>query len=319
MNTCRRLALHTFGLIALIPIFAFARPAASPLPQQDSPMLSVTPLKNRKPAEQANLKVDTTMVLVPVTVTDAKDHPVTDLSPDSFRVFEDNVEQRVVSFHQEDGPVSVGFIFDSSSSMKNRMDCSIAAIKQFLKTLMPKDEFLLIRFADSPSLVNGFTDNPDDILEKLSFVQPQGWTALNDAIVLGIHKMKSAKNLRRALFVLTDGSDNNSRYSDSELRNLARESDVRIYSIGLFERPQFLEKLGMDSGGKAYWAHHLDDLPATVERLSRDFRNQYVLGYAPHDSHNDGKFRSVRVQIMKTIEGMPLNVFWRHGYFSLPN
>ncbi len=319
MKTCRRLASHTIGLIVLIPIFAFAGPATDPPSQQDSPLLSVTPLKNRNPVASANLKVDTTMVLVPVTVTDATDHPVTDLTPGAFRVFEDNVEQKVVSFQQEDGPVSVGFIFDSSSSMKKRMEPSIEAIKQFLKTLMPKDEFLLIRFADSPSVVNGFTDNPDDILEKLSFVQPQGWTALNDAIVLGIHKMKAAKNSRRALFVLTDGSDNNSRYTDNELRNLVRESDVRIYSIGLYEKPQFLEKLGMDSGGKAYWAHNLDDLPATVERLSRDFRSQYVLGYAPHESHNDGKFRSVRVQILKTIEGMPLNVFWRHGYFSLPN
>ena len=319
MKTCRRLASYTIGLIALIPTFAFAGPATDPLPQQNSPLLSVTPLKNRNPAASANLKVDTTMVLVPVTVTDATDHPVTNLTPGAFRVFEDNIEQKVVSFQQEDGPVSVGFIFDSSSSMKKRMDPSIEAIKQFLKTLMPKDEFFLIRFADSPTVVNGFTDKPDDILENLSFIQPQGWTALNDAIVLGIHKMKSAKNLRRALFVLTDGSDNNSRYTDHELRNLVRESDVRIYSIGLFERPQFLEKLGMDSGGKAYWAHNLDDLPATVERLSRDFRSQYVLGYAPQDSHNDGKFRSVRVQILKTIEGMPLNVFWRHGYFSLPN
>ncbi|MGA7236213.1 MAG: VWA domain-containing protein [Bryobacteraceae bacterium] len=318
MKTCRRLASHTIGLILLIPTFEFAG-LAGPLPQQNSPLLSVTPLKNRNPAASANLKVDTTMVLVPVTVTDATDHPVTDLTPGAFRVFEDNVEQKVVSFQQEDGPVSVGFIFDSSSSMKKRMEPSIEAIKQFLKTLMPKDEFFLIRFADSPTVANGFTDNPDDILENLSFVQPQGWTALNDAIVLGIHKMRSAKNSRRALFVLTDGSDNNSRYTDNELRNLVRESDVRIYSIGLYERPQFLEKLGMDSGGKAYWAHNLDDLPATVERLSRDFRSQYVLGYAPHESHNDGKFRSVRVQILKTIEGMPLNVFWRHGYFSLPN
>jgi Ca-activated chloride channel homolog len=278
----------------------------------------IAPLKARRPAS-ANLKVETTMVLVPVTVTDAKDHPVTDLTPGAFRVFEDNIEQKVVSFQQEDGPVSVGFIFDTSSSMKKRMEKSVAAIQQFLKTSMPHDEFFLIRFADSPKLVTGFTDNADDILSELSFVQPQGWTALNDAIVLGIHKMRAAKNTRRALFVLTDGSDNNSRYSDNELRNLVRESDVRIYSIGLYERPQYLEKLGMDSGGKAYWAHNLDDLPATVERLSRDFRNQYVLGYAPQDPHNDGKFRSVRIQILKTIEGMPLNVFWRHGYFSLPD
>ena len=316
LHTSKRFVFSTTGLIAPILIFISASFAAEPLAQQNSPML--TPLKTRKSTPSANLKVETTMVLVPVTVTDAKDHPVSDLTPGVFRVFEDNVEQKVVSFQQEDGPVSVGFIFDSSSSMKKRMDKSIAAIQQFLKTLMPKDEFFLIRFADSPKMVTGFTDKPDDILSELSFVQPQGWTALNDAIVLGIHKMRAAKNSRRALFVLTDGSDNNSRYTDNELRNLVRESDVRIYSIGLYERPDYLAKLGMDSGGKAYWAHSLDDLPKTVERLSRDFRNQYVLGYEPQDPHNDGKFRQVRVQILKTIEGMPLNVFWRHGYFSLP-
>jgi Ca-activated chloride channel family protein len=316
LHSRKRLAFFKTGLITPFLLFASAGFTAD-FSQQDSPLSS--PLKSRKPTASANLKVETTMVLVPVTVTDATDHPVSNLTPNAFRVFEDNIEQKVVSFHQEDGPVSVGFIFDSSSSMKKRMDKSLAAIQQFLKTLMPKDEFFLIRFADSPKLITGFTDNPDDILSELSFVQPQGWTALNDAIVLGIHKMRSAKNSRRALFVLTDGSDNNSRYTDNELRNLVRESDVRIYSIGLYERPQYLEKLGMDSGGKAYWAHNLDDLPAVVERLSRDFRNQYVLGYAPQDPHNDGKFRSVRVQILKTIEGMPLNVFWRHGYFSLPD
>ena len=82
------------------------------------------------------MKVDVSMKLVPITVMDAKDQPVTNLSPSSFRVFEDNVEQKVVSFHREEGPVSVGFIFDASGSMKNRMDRSIAAIQQFLNTLM---------------------------------------------------------------------------------------------------------------------------------------------------------------------------------------
>src|SRR5207237_2501257 len=131
---------------------------------------------------RSTMKVDVSMKLVPITVMDAKDQPVTNLSPSSFRVFEDNVEQKVVSFHREEGPVSVGFIFDASGSMKNRMDRSIAAIQQFLNTLMPGDEFFLIRFSDRPELIRGFTDDGDDILSALSGVQPEGWTALNDAI-----------------------------------------------------------------------------------------------------------------------------------------
>jgi Ca-activated chloride channel homolog len=308
--------VSTVKLISLIALLAGAGWALEPLPQQDGPLVSITPRKSGALTPHSNLKIDATMILVPVTVTDSTDHPVTDLSPSSFRVFEDNIEQKIVSFHREEGPVSVGFIVDTSSSMKKRMDRSIAAIQQFLNTLRAGDEYFLISFADRPLLVTGFTEDAGEILKELTVVQPLGWTALNDAIFLGVHQMKSAKNSRRALFVLTDGGDNNSRYTDSEVRDLVRESDIRIYSIGLFDRPDFLEKLGMDTGGKAYWAHKLEDLPATIEKLSNDFRNQYVLGYSPDERQKDGKYRNVRVQILKTIQGLPLNVFWRRGYYA---
>jgi VWFA-related protein len=259
------------------------------------------------------------MILVPVSVTDATDKPVMNLSPESFRVFEDNVEQKIVSFHREEGPVSVGFIFDASNSMKKRMDRSVKAIEQFLLTRMPEDEFFLVRFSDKPDLVTGFTRDPDEILKSLSSIEPLGWTALHDAICLGVQQIKKAKNSRRALFVLTDGGDNNSRYSESEVRNLVRESDVRVYAIGLFERPHFLEKLAADSGGRAYWAHKLEDLPETVERLNQEFRNQYVLGYSSKNEHKDGKYRKVRVELLESIRRIPLNLFWRRGYYAPPD
>jgi len=288
---------------------------------QQGPVVSMgarDTLHNRASSPRTNLKIDFSMVMVPVTVTDITDHPVSDLPADAFRVFEDNVEQKVLSLHREEGPVSVGLVFDASTSMKNRLDRSIAAVQQFLKTLNPGDEFFLIRFSDRPTLLTGFTDDADSILSSLSVVRPEGWTALNDAICLGLQTIKHAKNPRRALFVLTDGGDNNSRYSDAEIRSLARESDVRVYSIGLFERPHFLEKLAMDTGGRAIWAHKLQDLPEVVDKLSRDFRNQYVLGYSPAERPKDGKYHSVRVEIVNTIKLMHLNVFWRRGYFAPP-
>lgn len=305
-------------LTPLILAFGAFAVGCAPASAQE-PVVSISP---RKPQQthgsplRPNLKIDSSVVLVPVTVTDATDHPITDLAPESFRIFEDNVEQKILSLHREDGPVSVGFVFDASSSMKGRMDRSIAALQQFLKTLNTGDQFFLIRFSDRPTVLAEFTDNPDDILSSLSFVKPEGWTALNDAICLGLQRMKHARNPRRALFVLTDGGDNNSRYSDGEVRSLAQESDVRIYSIGLFERPHFLEKLAMDTGGRTIWAHKLADLPDVVDKLSRDFRNQYVLGYSPVERPNDGKYHSVRVEIVKTIKAMQLNVFWRRGYFA---
>jgi len=252
------------------------------------------------------------MVLVPVTVTDMTDRPVTGLGVDSFRLFEDNIEQKVLSFSREEGPASVGFVFDASTSMKNRLEPSIAAVQQFLKTLDPGDEFFLIRFSDRPTVVTELTHDGDSILSSLSLVKAEGWTALNDAICLGLQRLKHAKNSRRALFVLSDGGDNNSRYSDAEVRSMARESDVRIYSIGLFERPRFLEKLAMDTGGLSLWVHKLEELPGLVDKLSRDFRNQYVLGYSPGERTNDGKYHHIRVDIKLT----QLRVSWRRGYLA---
>jgi len=256
------------------------------------------------------------MVLVPVTVMDATDQPVLDLQPDRFRLFEDNVEQKIASVTFEEGPVSIGFLFDASSSMKNRMTASLKAIEQFLKTTTKGDEFSLIRFSDQPAVVTGFTQDPNEILGPLSAMQPLGWTALHDAIVLGVQRMKAAKNSRRALVVLTDGGDNNSRYSEGELRSLVRESDVRIYSIGLFERPRLLESLAADTGGRSFWVHKLDDLPNAVARLSRELRSEYVLGYSSSNGQSDGKYRKVRVELVETLRRMPLNVFWRRGYFA---
>jgi hypothetical protein len=102
---------------------------------------------------------------------------------------------------------------------------------------------ILIRFSDKPTVETDFTSDAGEIIERLSFIHPEGWTALHDAIYLGVHRMKSAKNARRVLFILSDGADNNSRYTEAEVKNLVMESDVRIYAIGLFERPKFLEKL----------------------------------------------------------------------------
>jgi Ca-activated chloride channel family protein len=309
--------LLKWNLLVSVALFAYgARAGTDGTDQQE---VNITPrnlLRSRPSANHSTIKVDVNMILLPVTVTDSKDQPVTDLSADSFRVLEENVEQKVVSLHREEGPVSVGFVVDISSSMKNRMDRSIAAIKRFLDTLSKGDEFYLIRFNDRPQVVTGFTDNPDDILSGLSSVQPIGWTALNDAIYLGVQRMKHAKNSRRALFLLTDGGDNNSRYTEGEIRRLVQESDVRIYSIGIFERSSLLEKLAMDSGGRAFFAHRLEDLPRTVDKLSSELRNQYVLGYYPTEPHNDGKYRRVRVEMIEKIKEMPLNVFWRHGYYS---
>ncbi len=291
-----------------------ARPAHSQEPVSITPRRTIV-RRRVKP----NIRMDVNLVFVPVTVTDSWDRPVTDLSASAFRVYEDNIEQKIVSVFKEDGPVSVGLLLDTSSSMRKRIDCSIAAIGRFFQSTRAGDEFFLVRFSDHPVLVTGFTPSSQNIVRDLPTGMPQGWTALLDAVGLGVHEMKKAKNSRRALIVLTDGGDNNSRYTESEIKDLVMESDVRVYAIGISEQYRFLDKLASESGGKAYYARKLDDLPGVVDRLSKDLREEYVLGYSPNNRHRDGKYRTLKVEVIPPASEKQINVAWRRGYYAPPD
>src|ERR1700676_6534 len=246
-----------------------------------------------------NIRLDVKVVLIPVSVTDTWDRPIAGLREEDFHLYEDNVEQKIAYLSNEEAPASVGLIFDSSGSMANKIETSIAAVDQFFKTNLPGDEFLLVKFSDRPHLMTGFTDDIDEISGWLHSIRAGGWTALYDAIYLGVQKMKKAKNARRALLILSDGGDNNSRYSAPEIRNLVREADVRVYSVGLLlgllQGSRLLEKISEETGGRMIKVRKLDELPSAIEKLSRDLRSQYVLGYYSSNSQNDGRYRKVRV------------------------
>jgi VWFA-related protein len=315
-DTLARAGCVVAALVAAVP-GGLPSPAQSP---RDKPVAIVPRARPDRSAKlPSNMRVDVRMVLVPVTVTDPWDRPVNGLAAKSFELFEDGVPQKIVSLFREEGPVSVGFVFDASNSMRNRMDVSRKAIDQFLKETAPGDEFFLIRFSDKASLVQRFTEDPAAILSALSMVRPDGWTALIDATYMGVQRMRRARHSRRALFVLTDGSDNNSRYTESELVNLIREVDVRIFAIGLFERPRLLDRIAAETGGRAYFARKLKDLPEMVDRLSRELRSQYVLGYYSTNRENDGRYRKVSVELASAPpQGSPqaMNVKWRRGYYA---
>ena len=284
---------------------------------------STVTIKSRMPSAAktrtaANLRLDVKVILVPVTVADAADHPITTLSRDRFRVLEDGVEQTITSFSQEDGPVSLGIVFDTSGSMKNRIDTSLVALENLFRANVPGDEYLLVRFSDQAQVLTDFTPSPDEIFSKLGRVQPQGWTAMLDAIALGTHRMKLARNPRRALLILSDGADNNSRFSEREIRDMVLESDVRVYAIGLFHRSHFLQQLADETGGKILIAQNLNELPDIVQRLSIEIRSNYVLGYVSNSLQNDGKYRKVKVELVQPAGRPALRASWRRGYYA-PN
>jgi len=263
-----------------------------------------------------NIRLDVKVVLIPVSVTDLWDRPITGLRPEDFHLYEDNVEQKIAYLSNEEAPASVGLIFDASGSMANKLETSIASVDQFFKTNLPGDEFLLVKFSDRPHLMTGFTDDIEEISGWLHSIRAGGWTALHDAIYLGVQKMKKAKNARRALLILSDGGDNNSRYSAPEIRNLVREADVRVYSVGLLlgllQGSRLLEKISEETGGRMIKVRKLEELPSAIEKLSRDLRSQYVLGYYSSNPQNDGRYRKVRVQVNQPT----VHASWRHGYYA---
>lgn len=280
-------------------------------------------------AQDVEIRVDTTLVAVPVTVTDANNRFVLGLEKENFQVFEDGVEQKVTHFSGEDAPISIGLLIDTSGSMTMKLDTSRRAAEELMKTLNPQDEAFLIEFSDRAQLVQAFTKRPEDLEKGLGSLQTGGLTALLDAVNLGIAEMKNAKNPRKALVVISDGGDNNSRYSQQQIRDIVREADVQLYAMGVFEAvffpsltkeevsgPKLLSEISEQTGGRAFGASESTQLEPIAEKIAIELHNEYSLAYSPSHAERDGKFRKIEVKI-KTPKGLPeLKARWRAGYYA---
>jgi Ca-activated chloride channel homolog len=277
----------------------------------------------------ASLRVETTLVVIPVTVTDASNRFVLGLEKQNFALFEDGVEQKVKQFAGEDAPLSVGLLVDTSGSMGTKIETSRKAVDQFLKTMNKSDEAFLIEFSDRAKLVTGFTRKVDEIDDQLTSIESQGLTALLDAVSLGISEMKKAKNPRKALLIISDGGDNNSHYTADQIKDLVHEADVQIYAMGVFEQfpylgltpaevsgPRLLAHLAQETGGRAFPARSMSALPGIAQRIGIELRNQYVLAYTPSNEQKNGKYRKVEVKL-NTPDGLSsLKARWRTGYYA---
>jgi len=291
----------------------------------DEPRVNITP-RIKTPTQaaiNASIRVDAKLVLIPVTVTDTHGAPFPGLSRDSFHLFEDGVEQQVKYFTSEDAPVSLGIVFDASRSMEGKLEQSRAAVSRFLRTSRPGDEFFVVEFSDRPRLLSGFTGDTVAIEKSLVGIQPKNWTALLDAVYMAVHQMKHASNSHKALLILSDGGDNNSRYTEAEMKSRVREADVSIYSIGLGtgllrHHVRLLKELSDETGGEYRQADKMADLPDAVERISSAIRHQYVLGYSSSNSINDGMYRKIKVTLNQPADKPPLHASWRTGYYAPP-
>lgn len=280
--------------------------------------------------KRQRLRVDVDLVLVPAIVTDRMNHPVMDLQKENFGIFEDDTRQQIRYFSAEDDPISIGLILDVSGSMRNKIDTERAAVAAFFKYANPQDDYFAISLDNRPQLIADTTESLDDIERKLALVIPHGDTSLLDAIYLGVAKMQRARYQRRALLIISDGWDNHSHYTPKEIKSLVQESNVLVYSIGIFDQipvpvlKTLDEKLGQRllvditeaSGGRTISADKQDKVPDIAATISRELRQSYVLGYKSTNFRRNGKWRNIKVTVAAENGESRLRAYYKRGYIA---
>lgn len=273
-------------------------------------------------ASDPALQIDVDLVLVNATVRDERNRFMVDLRREHFRVFEDRVEQQIEFFSSEQLPVSVGVIFDLSGSMEPRLRVARDAITRFLEALTQSDEYLLVEFSSRSELTQSFTTDVTRLRNRLVFAEAAGRTALYDAAYNGLQAvLRDGINPRKALLLITDGLDNASRYTFSDLREALRESDVQIYSIGILDTSfqsgrGLLREMAEETGGLSFFPGSVYELGDIMTRVSTALKNQYLIGYRSTNQTADGAWRDIQVRLEPPRGSPDLFVQPRRGYYA---
>jgi Ca-activated chloride channel family protein len=267
------------------------------------------------------------LVLVNATVTDPLNRYVSGLEQEHFQVWEDKIEQKIEYFSSEDVPMSLGMIFDVSGSMKDKISTSRDAAVTFLKTGNPDDEYFLVEFANRPEVASDFTTDISKLQSKIIFTPAKGMTAMYDAVYVGLEKLKTGNNPKKALLLITDGEDNRSRYTFQNVKDFVKEQDVQIYAIGITDEwnsqlsagrtgRAMLEELADLTGGRAFFPDSVYELEDICTKIAIELKNQYVIGYHSTNAAKDGKWRKLRLKVNPPKGIQHLNVKSKAGYYA---
>lgn len=273
---------------------------------------------------QATFSVRTELVVLPVTVTDARGHRIAGLEGSNFRVYDNGKISPIQIFQRGEIPITIGLIVDHSQSMKSKLPAVNAAASAFARLAHADDELFVVMFSTAvlrPLFVDGkpFTSDPAKLDAVLAAHIPGGPTALYDAVAEGLRHLPSGTSARKALIVVTDGGDNASRLKYRDIKALARQSQAVIYGIGLLgadsqeENPELLKRLCRDSGGIAYFPGPKDNVKDVFEEIARDLHEQYTLSIASAAPTPGGESHSLRITASGP-DGKRLKVRTRPGY-----
>jgi Ca-activated chloride channel family protein len=274
--------------------------------------------------DHPQFRADTRLILVPITVTDGRGSNIQGLRADSFTILDNRRPQPIVAFYSEDAPSSIGIVLDVSGSTKGILDQEKAAIRTFLQSSNPEDDFFLMTVSSSPRVLADRVNDPGDIDSLLLWEQAGGDTALCDTVYFALHQGQTRPKSRRALLVISDGMDNHSRYSKQELMREVMEADTQIYTIALNNPPvgmkglamaesqrglAFMDDLAEKSGGVSVRLRSHEDPSAAAARISAAIRNQYVIGYQSPDEGRSDQWHRIQVKV-----NLKANVYARTGY-----
>ncbi len=276
-------------------------------------------------ADDYRLSVSVDLVALQAIVHDRAGGYVSDLHEQDFEVYEDGVRQSIRLFRHEDVPVTVGLIVDHSGSMRSKLAHVTTAARTFIESSNPEDQMFVVNFNEKVTLglpdTIQFTDRPDQLARAIANAPATGQTALYDAIVKGQERLLVGRRDRKVLIVISDGGDNASSHSLAEVSKNLERSSALVYAIGIFEEededrnPAVLRRLARITGGEAFFPGQLDEVVAICERIARDIRHQYTIGYVASGDAKPGTYRTVRVVARSTGKGR-LSVRTRSGYIA---
>jgi len=271
------------------------------------------------------------LVALHVTVADTRGEFVSDLRSGNFKVFENKIEQKISLFSRDDVPVTMGLVVDNSASMRAKRAQVNAAAMSFVRTSNPQDEAFVVNFNDEYYLdtEGDFTNDQKNMNDALAHIDTRGSTALYDALIGSLDHLKKGHKDKRVLLVVTDGVDNASRQSFESTIKIAEQSSAAIYAIGVFsdedrrtekgdvrKARKDLKALAEATGGEAFFPATLEEVTPICERIAKEIRNQYTLGYYPTNAAKDGSFREVKVEVIPPSGYDRLSVRTRVGYYA---
>ncbi len=282
-------------------------------------------LAAQEPEGPATFRSDTRLVVLHASVMDKAGKLLTSLPKESFKIYENGVEQQLRGFVREDVPVSMGIIIDNSGSMRDKRQKVEAAALSLVKASNRNDEIFIVNFNDDAFLDVPFTNDVKKLEEGLTRIDSRGGTAMRDALSMSIDELKEkGKRDKKVLLVITDGNDNTSLLTLEKLLEKSHRSEILVYAIGLLNEEEkreaakakrALNSLANASGGLAFYPRELAEVEKIALDVANEIRNQFMMSYSPVNQNLDGTFRQIKVVV--NAPGRPV-VRTRSGYYANP-